>query len=223
MKSHRLVHTRASLEAAGMVVPNVLFDEAIANFEAGERASPTPPGGVVFYGDSDIGYWNREGVFQESFAGLSAVNRGFGGARVWETLIYFHRVLVPLQPRLLVYNCGDNDVCALGTSAAENVRIGFRLLLDAVARDLPSVARVVCLAIHPAPSRNDRGLWPLQAGANAVLRELCAHGRAQYEDALELLGGDPRNLNAADFLDDRTHYSPAFYRRLGAWLRPRLA
>lgn len=214
--------TRASLEAAGMIVPNVLFEEAIATFEAAERTSPTPPGSVAFYGDSDIAYWDREGVFQESFAGLSAVNRGFGGARIWETLIYFDRVLAPLQPRLLVYNCGDNDVCALGDAAARNVRIGFQLFLDAVARHLPSVTRVVCLAIHPAPARNDRGLWPLQAQANDVLRDLCAAGRAQYEDALELLGGDPLKLRAADFRDDRTHYAPPFYRRLGAWLRPKL-
>lgn len=213
------IFMRADLERAGIAITDVRFQEEIERFAAADRREAPPADGILFVGDSDIRFWTAEGRFAADFAGLPAVNRGFGGARIWETLLYFHRVVEPYRPRVIVYNCGDNDVAAAPDVSARNVEIGFRLFLEAVVDRLPEVTRLFYLAIHPAPC--NEVLWDRQAEANARVRSLCAQSSvAVYEDYLHLIFDADGLLRPDIFLPDRLHYAPAFYRDLAAHLRP---
>lgn len=213
----------ATLEHSGMVIPDVAFEGSIAEFELADIEKPPVAGGIMFYGDSDIRFWLREDQFAKDFAGLPVVNRGFGGARVWETILYFKRVVLPHQPSVMVYNCGDNDVCKLsrlGEDGPKNVEIGFRVFMELVAEYLPTIKQFICLGIHPAPKRNDDGFLSVQHEGNKRIEKVCAdYPWALYEDYNHMLYDVDGELSAEDFVEDRTHCSASFYARLGSRVR----
>ena len=53
------------------------FEPEIRAFEAADRASPPPLGGVVFIGSSSIQHWSHVAA---DFPGVPVLNRGFGGS-----------------------------------------------------------------------------------------------------------------------------------------------
>ena len=211
--------TKAGLERAGMRIPDVKFHGEIQAFARTDRERPPRPGGILFVGDSDIRFWNDDGCFEEAFADLNAINRGFGGARTWETLIYFPRIIAPYRPDLIVYNAGDNDIAALKSAGPDTAEIGVRLFLRMVRKHLPETRRVFYLAIHPAPCNEP--LWRHQREANRRIRARCeACDFAEYLDYLALIVTATGSLRRSVFRADRLHYTPAFYRVLAAYVRP---
>ncbi|HOX05105.1 MAG TPA: GDSL-type esterase/lipase family protein [Planctomycetota bacterium] len=214
--------TRAELERRGMRIPEVRFRADVRRFAAADRESPPAPGGALFVGDSDIRFWNEGGLFTECFAGLPAANRGFGGARTWETLLFFEELVPPHRPAVIAYCCGDNDIARLGGSGAESAVAGFRIFLELLAARAPEVRRALYLGIHPSPV--DEPLWDAISRANDGLRRVCAEsgGLAEFVDYNHLLldaGGRPR---PELFRPDRLHFGPELYRALGAFLRPKV-
>ncbi len=214
--------TREDIERLGMIVPDVRFREEIDRFVEMDRAAPPAPGGILFLGDSDIRFWNHGGRFAVDFAGLPVLNRGFGGARTWETLLYFPETVLPGRPRLIVYCCGDNDIAILKEKGVESAVTGFRLFLDLVRRDVSTVRKVLYMGIHPSPS--DEPLWGFIGQANVQLRLLCesSGGLAEFVDYNHLLLDGAGRPRPELFLSDRLHFAPELYRRLATFLRPRL-
>ena len=202
-----------------MIIPDIRFEDEIEEFEKLDCAKPPATGGIMFYGDSDIRYWLNENQFEKVFLGFPAVNRGFGGARIWETILYFKRVVIPHNPSVIVYSCGDNDVCelnSLGEDGPYNVEIGFRIFLDLVSQYLPELKQLIYLAIHQAPGRNDKGFWPVQNEANKRVEKICDEfSWVLYADYNYILYGSDGQLKDKYFSDDRVHLSPLFYEKLG--------
>jgi hypothetical protein len=212
--------TADELRQLGMEIPRVDFADAIAKFEAADRKHPPQPGGILFVGDSDIRRWDAKSGFHESFAGLPVLNRGFGGARTWEVLIYFACVVLPYKPQTIVYCAGDNDIAVLEQRGIVSAVRGFEFFLKEVERFLPETKRVLYLGIHPSPL--DEPLWGCIADANRQLIEICGKSKvAEFIDYNPLLHAEGK-LRAECFLEDRLHFTPAFYRELGAFLRERL-
>ncbi len=214
--------TREGLRARGMVVPDVRFREEVERFVRADAGGARPaPGGILFVGDSDVGRWRSGNAFRECFRGMKVLNRGFGGARTWEILIYFRETVEPPRPETIVYNAGDNDLVAGPEVTPEKVRLGFELFLEAVRTRLPGTRRVMYLAIHRAPSREpDRAR---QDEANRLLAGLCADSPlAEFVDYSALLLDADGKLRTECFAPDGLHYSPEFYREWGRFLRPLL-
>jgi hypothetical protein len=213
--------TRTELQRRGMVIPEVKFRDRIREFVKADRARPPAPGGILFLGDSDIRFWNDGGQFDEDFAGLPAINRGFGGARTWETLIYFAETVLPCRPRLIVYCCGDNDIARLGHQGVASAVTGFRLFLEQIKARAPFVEKILYMGIHPSPG--DEPLWGFIKQANARLRPLCKKGGlAEFVDYNHLLLDAHGRPRPKFFRDDGMHFAPGLYRRIGKFLRPKL-
>jgi lysophospholipase L1-like esterase len=214
-------HTRKSLEARGMIIPEVRFREAVEAFARADAAAPPPPGGLLFVGDSDIARWRGAGGFEESFAGLAATNRGFGGARTWETAIHFRKAFGAFRPRTIVYCAGDNDLVASPRIGPEHVHIGVEAFLESADALAPRPERFLYLALHTAPRR--RGDEARQEATNREIAALCAARPGaeflDYRELLELPGG---GLRAEAFEPDGLHFTPGFYRQWAAWLLPKL-
>lgn len=216
--------TTDELLALGMCIPHSGFADKIGQFALDDALSPPEPGGILFVGDSDIGLWREDGLFGECFAGLPVLNRGFGGARTWETLLYFSKLVPPYRPRTIVYCCGDNDIAKLKSEkGATNAVIGFRLFHERVAAWVPETRHIFYLGIHPSPI--DAPLWGYIEEANRQLRPLCAAAimpRVTFVDYLHLLLGTDGRPRDEFFRADRLHFTPEFYRILGSFLRPLL-
>src|SRR5688572_18065939 len=73
------------------------WEPAIKAFEAQDKQSPPPKNQIVFVGASSIVRWN----LTDSFPGLKAINRGFGGSYMSDSTRYAGRIVVPYQPRIV--------------------------------------------------------------------------------------------------------------------------
>lgn len=190
------------------------WESHIQAFEKQDRERPPMPDGVLFVGSSSIVRWK----LGEAFPDLGALNRGFGGSEVADSLHYADRVILPYRPRVIVFYAGDNDI-ANGKSA-EQVAGDFARLTEKVHAALPE-SRLLFLAIKPSRSR-----WKLvdvQREANRLIAEQA--NEAEYLEfvdvATPLLGDD--GLPRADlFEDDALHINEAGYLVWNEILRAKL-
>ena len=115
--------------------------------EVADVLHPAPRNAVLFYGSSSIRLWS---TLEADFAPLPVVNRGFGGANLFDCVDLFERLVVPCAPRALVVYAGDND---LGNGRSpEQVRESLRELLRRYRAHWPD-RPFVYLAIKPSPAR----------------------------------------------------------------------
>jgi len=91
-----------------MTRADVRWEPDIRRFEDQDRKKPPAQGGIVFVGSSTIRRWD----LAKSFPGLPAVNRGFGGSHMTDSLRYVDRIVTPYHPRVVVVYAGDNDLAS---------------------------------------------------------------------------------------------------------------
>lgn len=190
------------------------WEADIRAFEEQDQKAPPAPGGVLFVGSSSIRLWKLE----EAFPDLPALNRGFGGSEVADSLHFADRIIVPYKPRVIVFYAGDNDT-ANGKSA-KAVHEDFQKLFETIHTALPKT-RVLFLAIKPSRAR-----WELietQREANRLIAEYTEEQeQLEYVDvATPLLGNDglPRQEL---FEDDQLHLNAAGYQIWNKIVRPLL-
>lgn len=123
------------------------FEAEILAYEAADRQSPPPKGGVLFIGSSSIRLWS---TLKEDFPELPVINRGFGGSIIADSIRYTPRIVLPYQPRMIVFYAGSNDI-ARGLTP-EQVRKDFETFVTGVRADLPET-RIAFVSINPSVSR----------------------------------------------------------------------
>ena len=203
--SHAPVQATQSQSPARRLPIAVDRSEAeIRAFEAADRASPTPPGGIVFFGSSSIRLWKS---LESDFPGLPVLNRGFGGSTLPEAIHYFSRAVLPHRPRTIVLYEGDNDLTFDWgpTQVADDYRTFVRMVRDS----LPST-RIVFISLKPSPSR-----WRMvdqQREANRLVREIVARDTLQtFVDVFTPMLGANGRPRPELFVSDSLHMTPAGY------------
>lgn len=183
-------------------------------FEKADKEAPPPKGGLVFIGSSSIRRWD----LAKSFPDLGAVNRGFGGSQIADSIRYADRILLPLEPRTVVLYAGDNDINA--GKSAKHVVSDFKTFAAAVHRALPKT-RILFIAIKPSLKR-----WHLIETireANRRIETLC-----EADERLELIDIDGPMLGLDDkprpelFVQDGLHLSALGYAIWTQFLKPQL-
>jgi lysophospholipase L1-like esterase len=203
-------------EANREVRPPSSWEETIAKFEAQDRATPVPPNGIVFVGASSIVRWNLAEYFPE--LGAKAINRGFGGSMIADSVHFADRIVIPYKPRIVVLYAGDNDVESALT--AEHIAGEFTKFERKVHAALPAT-RIIFISIKPSLRR-----WAFidkSRKANKLVKDYVgAHPNLTYVDIEpQSLGADgkPRpELLVADGL----HLTPEGYKVWTAALKPHL-
>jgi lysophospholipase L1-like esterase len=180
------------------------WEPEIQAFEAADRQSPPPPGGVVFVGSSTIRMWE---TLARDFPGVPVLNRGFGGSELADVVHFADRIVLPYRPRLVMVYAGDNDLNAGKTP--ERVLADYRALVETIHRALPQ-ARIGFLSIKPSPSR-----WKLadqmRAANDLVKRYTATDARLFYVDTFTPMlrpDGTPR---AELFREDMLHMNAQGY------------
>lgn len=114
----------------------------------GYHTTDTPCDRVVFFGDSDIEYWQVEADFP------GAVNLGIGGATVREAARHASAMAAAVRPKgFVVFVSGENDFEDDDTEA-EPLFEHFKTVIEAL---LASVhhPRVIYLGTKPEPSTKE--------------------------------------------------------------------
>lgn len=205
----------AGMQMTRAAVPadSAKWEKDIAAFEAGDRLQAPPRQAILFLGSSSIRLWK---TLAEDFPEWRVINRGFGGSQVADSLAYVDRLVLPYQPRQIVFYAGDNDLAAGKTP--KQVAADFRAFVGKVRKALPQ-CRISYIAIKPSPSR-----WQLEKqGREAnqrIARWMRGRKRLDFIDVwTPMLGADGRP-RAELFVQDRLHLNAEGYRLWAGLVRP---
>lgn len=187
----------------------------IATLEARFASRSSTTARVVFVGSSTIRRWKLDAAFP----GLDAVNHGFGGSFLSDSVHFFDRIVKPASPEIIVLYAGDNDLNS-GKSPEIVVR-DFQAFLDKVDQSLPNCRKILFLSIKPSIKR-----WKNRDNivkTNQLIQALCnQHPRADFVDLWQISldsSGQPRR----DLLDtDDLHLNDAGYELWSRTLNPLL-
>lgn len=186
--------------------------EAMQEFAEADAKAPPAKGGIVFVGSSSIRLWNLE----KSFPGLPAINRGFGGSQLPDSVRHVERLVLRHAPKTVVLYAGDNDLAAGRTPA--QVVDDFKTFVAKVHEALPQ-ARIAFVAIKPSLAR-----WALIAKvreANAGVRTVCdSDDRLGYIDVDGPMMGYDARPRADLFVADGLHLSEKGYALWTVLTRP---
>jgi len=170
-----------------------MWEGAIRKFEEEDRRSPPPRGVIVFTGSSSIRFWKS---LKEDMAPLPVLNRGFGGSQVHQVTHFADRIVLPYQPRAVVFYAGENDMAGLFFSRKRTpveIRDAYREFCQNIHRALPEVP---IYYISTKPPKRRLKLWPAMQEANRLVREYCApNERLHYIDIVPAMldaDGKPR-------------------------------
>jgi lysophospholipase L1-like esterase len=190
------------------------WEKAIAAFEERDRESPPPPHAMLFVGSSSIVRWDLKHAFPE----IATINRGFGGSQIADSTHFADRIIVPAQPRTIVFYAGDNDLAA-GRSP-EQVRDDFHSFVATVRRALPET-KIIFIGIKPSPAR-----WSLveqQKEANRLIEADCqSDPRLVFIDTFPAMLGDDDRPRPGLFQPDNLHLNARGYVLWNALLKPAL-
>jgi lysophospholipase L1-like esterase len=123
------------------------YEAEVAALEAKIQSGEIAKGAHLFYGSSSFRLW--EGL-KNDFPEHTIENIAFGGSTLDACVYFFERLVVPCQPRSLIFYAGDNDI-GDGRYHTE-IMASFETLLAKRAKYLPGV-HFTFISIKPSPAR----------------------------------------------------------------------
>jgi lysophospholipase L1-like esterase len=192
--------------------PAEKWEDTIKQFEQWDSKNTFPSDAVLFVGSSSIRLWPT----RECFEGFAVLNRGFGGSQISDVNYFAGRIVLPYEPKVIVFYAGDNDVAA--GKSAQRVFDDYKKFVKLVHEKLPGT-RIIYIGIKPSRSR--WSLWPVMNEANAMIKDFSEKDDRLYyfDSAAPLLSSDGKP-NAEFFLKDQLHLNDQGYEVWTRQLRP---
>jgi lysophospholipase L1-like esterase len=191
------------------------WEKDIAAYEAADRESPPPKGGIVFIGSSTIRMWK---TLAEDYPEHNVLNRGFGGSEIVDATHFADRLIFPHEPKQIFLRAGGNDIHNGGTPSF--VARDFLQFVRVVRERLPNT-EIIYIAVNPAPSRwgqNDK-----YRDLNERIRKMALElPRVGVVDAYDVSLDETGKARPELFLDDMLHFNAEGYRVLAECVRPYL-
>lgn len=191
------------------------WEKDIAAFEKSDAANPPPKGGIVFVGSSSIRMWK---TLAQDFPKHNVINRGFGGSQTSDSVHFADRIVIPYEPRMIVFYAGANDISAKKTP--EKVAADFRAFVEKVRAKLPGV-EIAYISIAGNPARWTQVEQVKEA--NALVAAYCKETpRTQFIDVFTAMLGPDGKPKPDIFLKDRLHMNAKGYELWTNIIGPRL-
>jgi len=182
---------------------------------AGQRAASPERGGIVFTGSSIFQFWTH---LTDQMAPLPVLNRAIAGTVTQDMIDRIGQLVLPYQPRIVVYYCGSNDISS-GADAgpiAERTKRFIQML-----HEKSPDTFFFYTAIQKAPEKRAR--WDV---VEAVNREMERYARETpnvgYIDLNPVLFDKQNNVRESLFLSDGLHFRPdsTAYREFSQIVKP---
>ncbi|MFL5242317.1 MAG: SGNH/GDSL hydrolase family protein [Gemmataceae bacterium] len=190
------------------------WEKDIAAFEKQDNETPPPKNAILFAGSSSIRLWD----LKKSFPDLDTVNRGFGGSQIADSAHFASRIIIKVQPRVIVFYAGDNDIAS--GKATKQVSEDFQGFAQLIHKELPKT-KIVFIAIKPSPAR-----WQMadkQKEANELIEAYCKkHDNLVYLDVIKAMLGRDGKPRKELFVKDGLHLNEQGYELWASLLKPYL-
>lgn len=184
-------------------------------FAAADKKNPVKPGGVVFVGSSSIRMWD----LKKSFPELDAVNRGFGGSRLEDSVYYADQIILPYKPKTVVVYAGDNDIAAKYTP--EQILEDFQEFEAKVHKELPE-SEILYIAVKPSLSRW-KMIEEVRATNKLIAAECAKTDHCEFIDIDAPMLGEDGKPRKELFKNDGLHMTDEGYVIWAKELEPHLA
>lgn len=186
----------------------VAIEERIADGSSAQDSA-------IFVGSSSIRMWD----LAKSFPDLKTANHGFGGSVLSDSVEYFDRIVVPINPTTIVLYAGDNDI-ASGKSS-ETVHSDFVNFVALAEKKVPDCGNLLYISIKPSTRR-----WAMAEKiqkTNALIKATCeANPRLQFVDVWTPMLGADGLPNSELLLIDGLHMNEKGYKIWSDALHPSL-
>lgn len=190
------------------------WEKAIAAFEKADAKSLPEKNGLLFVGSSSIRLWN----LPQSFPDRKAINRGFGGSQIIDSVHFAKRIILKHRPKTVVLYAGDNDIAA--GKSPETVAADFAKFVRTVHAELPKT-RILFIAIKPSLAR-----WNLagkmQRANEMIARQCKQDDRLVYVDIFKPMLGESGTPRKELFRKDGLHLNAKGYALWASILKPHL-
>ena len=192
---------------------DIRYENEIRLLQSLNDSEPLPDNAVVFTGSSIFRFWS---TLSRDMAPLPVINRSFGGARTWEVLHFFDRIILPCRPAIIAYYCGSNDIeCG---EKPECIAARFQAFGEQVLRELPR-SRIFFVSINLAPQKRAR--WDAIKTVNRLIASLCEDSPALgYIDVNAALLDAHAQPRSELYQEDGLHLRPAAYQALSDIIKP---
>jgi lysophospholipase L1-like esterase len=192
--------TQNNIVAQSQVNP---WEKEIKTFEDWDRKNSFPSDAVLFVGSSSIRLWPT----CECFGDFEVINRGFGGSQISDVNYFAGRIVLPYQPKVIVFYAGDNDIAEGKT--ARQVFEDYQKFVNLVQKQLLRT-RIIFISIKPSGSR--WSLWNIMKEANREIEDFSQKdSRLFYVDAATPLLDSKGEPNDELFLSDQLHLNDKGY------------
>jgi lysophospholipase L1-like esterase len=197
--------------AQNAAAPIDKWAKEMAAFEEQDLKDPAI-GGVVFVGSSSIRLWD----LGKYFPGVPALNRGFGGSEIPDSVSHVDLLVVKHKPTTVIFYAGDNDIANGRTP--QQILDDYKAFVAKVHAALPAT-RIAFIGIKPSIQR-----WALVdkvRAANALVRDYAGTDeRLGFIDVDgPMLGWDEKPRKEL-FIADGLHMTPKGYEIWTALVRP---
>ncbi len=186
---------------------NSSMEQQVCDYEK----EPVEKGKIVFYGPSYFTRWSKKfGMIPlaDAIRGKSGaaccINRGFGSSCEEHHVYYYHRMVHPLEPKVLVYGPYGNGGC-FGYTNEECFELAQRVIIYA-RTEFPDAHIYLC---SPCPSKNmdSEKLAKKEKHGESLKKFAEETPNCFYVDALH---HEPF-YNPDLFVDDGVHFNQAGY------------
>ena len=189
------------------------FADAIEAFLKEDQTNPPPKQAILFIGSSIFRQWKN---LKEQMAPLPVFNRAFGGSRTAEILFYMDKVVLPYEPKIIVYYCGSNDINA--NIKPEEIAGNFKQFVQRVQAKLPKT-QIFFTSINRAPQKMDR--WVEVDATNALVKEFCTKDkRLGFIDVNPALFDEEGKPRMELYLPDKLHFLEPAYAEFTTIIKP---
>ena len=193
-----------SATAFAQTTNSAAFENEILAFEAADKTNPPPKGAILFVGSSSIRLWK---TLAADFPEQRVINRGFGGSQISDSVRFASRIVLPCQPRQIVFYAGGNDIN--GGKTPETVAADFRRFVGIVHAALPKT-RISYISIAPNPARWSQ-VERVRA-ANRLIQEFTGRDpRLAFINAFPHMLGEDCQPKPDLFVADRLHMNEKGY------------
>lgn len=188
------------------------WKDTIENFKEKDSKNPPPQNAVLFVGSSSIVGWNT----QKWFPDIENINRGFGGSQINDSWYYAESIIIPYNPKMIVFYAGDND--AADGKPPEMIFVNFKAFAIKIRKALPKT-KLVYISIKPSIDRWK--IWPQMQEANKLIRDYCKTKKNMYfvDVSKVMLDSDGKPIKEI-FSPDGLHMNEDGYRLWTEEVRP---
>jgi len=176
------------------------------------KLNPEPQDAIVFAGSSIFHFWT---TLADDMAPLPVINQAFAGARMHSVFNAMDKLIIPYNPKIIVYYCGSNDIN--DGAEASDLLSGFEKFVFAVRDKLQSTI-VYFVSINKAPQKMDK--WNVIDDSNEKIKKWC-----KKTDGLCFIDINPSFFSGGQsrtdlFFEDGLHFQLEAYREFTKIIKP---